>query len=489
MADEDELDVEQLIGWEPASAPNGFAERVVTAWQAERGEVGRTRSRRWRGLVAAALVGALGVGSVLVWSRPWRDPALGELHGAERTSVALGERAIAVAEPGAAMRWLVERDGAAHIEQTRGAVFYRVDRSGPFVVETPHGSVRVTGTCFTVEVKEAEMDRKQVRAGALGAVLSGAVVVSVYEGKVVLADEGREVELRAGERGQLDSSGPRRSSSWGDDGGPGKGAAVRASSGSTITTSRGSVPSDPGELAALVRSQARELELLRAEELERKAAIERLQAQVRELGGEVEGEPAKVRARRCARGTRGEPGCSFVEPDEETLLEMARCGAVRADEPHFLHDADGPVDMPKDWLDRAGLAGAELERLNQVSESFRAEHMAELLRLYAEAGGDPESLEHMSPRAMTAMIQALVDRNEIGRAHRQLSRERAGLIDAPDPSSLSLEDRLVRAIVDVGERFEAKVAEQLGPERARALRRVSDGWEGGTSVWSGDCED
>src|SRR5262249_53158704 len=80
----------------------------------------------------------------------------------------------------------------------RGNVFYRVERGGPFVVATAAGSVTVLGTCFRVEVQEM---KKTWIAGATGAAVSAALLVTVYEGRVLLAKSHGSLELGAGEHG------------------------------------------------------------------------------------------------------------------------------------------------------------------------------------------------------------------------------------------------------------------------------------------------
>src|SRR5262249_13838709 len=167
--------------------PAGFADRVLAARRAP-----APRRPRWvlatlaAGL-AAALVAAL-------WHRGGIEK--GTVAVLERTEIPLGRGAVAGAEPGAALAWGVD-DGAARIEQTRGDVFYRVERGGPFVVATPAGTVTVKGTCFRVEVTEM---KQAVIGAAVGAAAMAAVLVTVYEGRVLLANEHGATEVRAGEK-------------------------------------------------------------------------------------------------------------------------------------------------------------------------------------------------------------------------------------------------------------------------------------------------
>ena len=54
--------------------------------------------------------------------------------------------------------------GAVLVDQTAGEVFYRVN-ARPFVVQTPSGVVRVTGTCFRVEVSDMKLINRQNLSG------------------------------------------------------------------------------------------------------------------------------------------------------------------------------------------------------------------------------------------------------------------------------------------------------------------------------------
>ncbi|MBC8069576.1 MAG: FecR domain-containing protein, partial [Deltaproteobacteria bacterium] len=212
--DQDTVDVAELEGWDGAHAPAGFAERVTGVWIDERRGIATSRPRgRRAAAIASAVIGlAVLLGIAFAWRATAGHATTGSLSAYARASASIGERAEVVAESGAELRWDVARDGGARVEQSRGVAFYRVEHGAPFEVSTPHGSVRVTGTCFRVEVEE--MGRSgYFKAGAAGAVLAAAVVVTVYEGGVVLARDGHEVALAPGDRGRADERGARRTSS------------------------------------------------------------------------------------------------------------------------------------------------------------------------------------------------------------------------------------------------------------------------------------
>jgi hypothetical protein len=76
-------------------------------------------------------------------------------------------------------------------------------------VTTPAGDVDVRGTCFRVKVGN-EMNRRDVKAGAVGGLATAVAFVVVYEGSVAVARGAQSVVLGAGEAAQLDASGVRR---------------------------------------------------------------------------------------------------------------------------------------------------------------------------------------------------------------------------------------------------------------------------------------
>lgn len=124
--------------------------------------------------VAGLVVGTAAVAAILLKTMTGQAPlATGQLVADSRTTVDIGERGVAVAEPGAELSWSVDRQGSARVEQLRGDVFYRVDRARSFVVHTPAGNVAVIGTCFRVAIDQRDAN----------------VVVTVYEGSVLFADK------------------------------------------------------------------------------------------------------------------------------------------------------------------------------------------------------------------------------------------------------------------------------------------------------------
>lgn len=195
--------------WPAAEPPEGFAERVVERLLADRPaqvppQPARRRPSRWSLVIGAfAVLASLAV-LVALWSLRARDH--GEFFAAEAREVAIGARATALLSAGAHLKW-----SGARVQQDRGVVEYRVQPGGPFVVETPFGSVQVVGTVFEVRVgaarEEELMTTKKWAVGATGATLGALLFVLVHEGKVQLSQGDRQLLLSRAEAGMIGSDG------------------------------------------------------------------------------------------------------------------------------------------------------------------------------------------------------------------------------------------------------------------------------------------
>ncbi|HUH01028.1 MAG TPA: FecR domain-containing protein [Kofleriaceae bacterium] len=147
----------------------------------------RPRSLRWS-VVLLAAIGAVMI--VLASRRSVPDTIGGAVEATERTTHQIGRRGVAVLEPGAAIRWIVERGGETLVWQPRGEVFYRFDRGRNVRVETPAARIDVLGTSFRV-----------ISDGA------ARLTVRVDEGRVrVTANDGRQQEAGPGENIELSAT-------------------------------------------------------------------------------------------------------------------------------------------------------------------------------------------------------------------------------------------------------------------------------------------
>ena len=426
-----------LDAWAPLAPPAGFADRVVAARSAVAPELPRPR---WRVRLIGGIALAGAAAGVAVLALPPRHRAASDtVIAARRTTIELGDRGTAVAEPDTEVVWRVADDGAADVTQRTGNVFYRVERGGPFVVHTPAGDVRVTGTCFRVEVQAMTPNKKLVIAGLAGAAIASTVLVTVYEGRVIAETGTARTELAAGsqatlhDRGQVIVDG-----------------AVVGSAADVARATREQL---------VVRAQAQQAELVR------------LRARVAQLEGSVgpDGQPKDV----------PEPGRVWHDPSPEKLAEWVATCHVRTDEPAL--DRFTPSTKPD--VER-GITAGELGDYNAAMTEIQ-KRWKELTRsLYLEVTGDTVGADTLSNVAMRREIEEKSPRSEMNVVLQRISQERAGLAAPPaDLSKTSALERLIRAYVQLGDQSEAALAKRLGAQRAHEIR--GQGW--GARYEMGGC--
>lgn len=433
-----------LEAWVVPGAPPGLVERVLAA----------RRPRRWPYALAAVVLLSLGLGWWLMRGEPVRGVAKADA----RMEQALGERAVAVMEPGAALSWDIEGGGDALVEQPAGAVFYRVEPGGAFVVKVPSGEVRVRGTCFSVEVEMGKVGAV-LGSGAVGAAVAALVTVTVYEGRVEVA---RGADVRMVEPGQE----------------------ARLAEGVTIRGREAPVTevvapeTEPGRKTAAPEANTRgkpttpdvpDVVALRAENKAMKARMGLLEAKAKELD-------------LMREGTRAY-GLS-----QKQLDLMAEQCELRWDTVP-LRASGAPELRPSD-LALLDVSPAEERAINTA---IAAEHdrVVSTLRLaYVElTGDDMANVMAIAPEALLSEIMDKTTRPEVTRLFGLLSRERAehaAEVPAEQLAKLGPAERVLRVLTTSGDRIEAALAKVIGPEQARAARDVHGGF-GHVSRSSNGC--
>jgi hypothetical protein len=443
MTDDELTDSEHaaLDAWAPLTPPAGFADRVLAARDAA-----PARRRRWP-WVAGGIAAVAAAAVALVMVREPSRAASGELVAAPtRTTKLLGDRAVAVAEPDATLAWRIDDDGNAAIEQRAGDVFYRVERGGSFVVHTTAGDVRVTGTCFRVEVKAMNRTKQLLLSGTVGAAVAAGVVVTVYEGHVVADSKtGNRTEIAAGNRGTMHPDGR------------------------TIVTAAAGTP-DASAAAALAldeRTATREQLVARAHVQQRE--LETLRTRVAEL----------ERGRSGHHDNGAEEGRAWYDPSPERLKAWVAECHIRNDEPGIERW------RPSTSLgnNERGLEPSELPHVNAALAELQQKWKQLVRALYIEATGDTAGADILSVEAMRKEIEEKGAEQEHELLLQRIAMERAGLVAPPaDLSKASAFERLFRAYLELGDQAEQALAKRIGPERAKAIR--GDGW-GSRSDWSG----
>jgi len=429
-----------LDAWAPLAPPADFVDRVLDARAPAAPPARSTRRRVWLGGIAAG--GAVAAVLALAVASPHRA-AGGTLVAAQRTTALLGTRGTVVAEPASELIWRVADDGAADITQRTGNVFYRVERGGPFIVHTPAGDVRVTGTCFRIEVEPMTPSTKLVLAGLAGAAVASTVLLTVYEGHVIAETRSARTELAAGSQATL--TGP-------------DGATVVAG---TLATSTDDSRATREQLLVRTRAQQAQLNQLRA----RVALLEQTARDAAASGAP-------------AAGDIPEPGRPWHDPSPEKLAAWVADCHVRSDAPDL--DRFSPLTEPSKTL---GIAAGELTDYNAAMTEMNKQWKDVVRGLYLEATGDTAAADTLSIAAMRREIE---DKNPPGEHNlilQRVAQERAGLAPPPaDLSKTSTLERLMRASFQLGDQTEAALAKRLGADRAQAIR--GDGW-GSRSELSG----
>ena len=440
---------EALDAWVVPGAPPGLVERVLA----------RRRPKRWPYALAAVVLLSLGLGWWLLRGEPVRGVARADA----RMEQALAERGVAVLEPGAALSWQIDGvKGDAVIEQSAGAVFYRVEPGGAFVVKVPEGEVRVRGTCFSVEVEMGKV-ATGLSSGAVGAAVAALVTVSVYEGRVEVA---RGADVRVVEPGQQARLAEGVTVATRE-----VGPAPTATSTPRVASAdqQVAVPAAATRVPSTDVAAPPEVVALRDENKALKSRVGLLEAKAKELD-------------LMREGTRAY-GLS-----QQQLDRMAEECELRWDTVPLR--ASGPPEMRPADLALLGLGPSEETAINAA---IAAEHdlvVGTLRAAYVElTGDDMANVLAIAPEALLSEIMDKTTRPEVSRLYGLLSRERAD--HAPDVppeqlAKLGPTERVLRVLTTSGDRVEAALAKVLGPERARDARDVHGGF-GHVSRSSNGC--
>jgi len=317
-----------------------------------------------------------------------------------------------------------------------------VEPGGAFVVDTPAGMVTVRGTSFRVEVK-AMTKSMQVASGAL---LGALVVVGVYEGKVLFANDRGAVTLGAGEAAQA-----------GADSAPTRGRALLAS---TMDA--------PPAAAPLPEPDVSRDELLVRDEVQRQE-IRKLREKVRFLEGKA---PPDEFDRAV-----DDDGNPWFRPSAERLKGFAKSCTVRMDIPPVFQTERFQLDAED--ADAGGFEQDELSSLNAALPAFQADVQTRIRALYIEATGDVAGADTLSASAMRTEILDKGVPGERTALRKRVAEERAGLVPSPTPGQLAAAspmERFYRMLLGLGDEAEARLADVVGAGRARDLREKKGGW-------------
>lgn len=122
-------------------------------------------------------------------------------------------------------------------------------------------------------------------------------------------------------------------------------------------------------------------------------------------------------------------------------------------------------------MDRLGLAPGDAALLEKAYQHSRERLWSTLEPLCATAlGGDVEKARSLGPRACRHLIFSHEGKGGAGLASiRRVSSVRAGVSPPPPPDEQTPLDRMLLALTEETQRFEAELAQTLGPEEAHEL--------------------
>ncbi len=452
-----------LDDWKPAEPPPGFADRALAARRAELERAPAPKRSFTPAGFTAGLLMLAAIAGFFFFTRT--SVATGHVVASSaRSTVKLGQRALAVAQAGTALDWQISRHGDARVVQNEGDVFYRVEPGGAFVVATPAGDVTVTGTCFRVEVVPMKATKEAMVGAAVGAALSAMVLVTVYEGKVLLANEHGKTEIAAGERA-TSATGGAPGPALATKGGPGTPGAAGAKTAKVVV--------EPPPADGATREE------LLARDAAQRAELDKLRAQVAELEQGKQG-------RRGGHGGLDNDTSSFMSPTHDDLLNLAKSCTVQYDAPPIGAE---PFQVSPDMATANGFTPDETARVNQALGDLNNQIVAQVRALYVDVTGNTAAAEDLTAEAMEREIEAKSGQGAVGTALKEISAERAGLVQPPaNPAADSPVEQLLRLMQSVGDMAEQAIAGVVGPDRAHAMRAQNDGW-GMHSRMGGGCID
>lgn len=455
MSDEEKkLDLE---AWDAQSPPPDFAERVLARIREEEKATPSVapkpapRPRRWG--VAGGAVAAIALAAALLLKV--NAPAShGEAIAKERTEVAIGSRALAVLEPGAQVSW----DGD-DVQQPRGDVFYRVEKGARFRVHTPAGDVEVKGTCFMVKV--SDMQKRDVKSGAVGAALTALAFVAVYEGKVAVSHAGERVDLAAGETAQAGASGVTKSGAIGE----------------------GQKKFD--DKVAELDPTALANENLVSQVAEYKKRLEAIAHQKADLESQLKKSEEKLAAAQndgAAPRARAE-----FDLTADDWKELAKDGTMKMAIPCNRKDGWKPSS---EQLDKLGLSPQDGPTLTGVYKRSNDRLWQVVRPLCKDVMGSQEAADKLGAGTCFHVVLDLNrerDREGTNEAMREVAEVRAGLRPMPGPNEPMAQHpifKMFMALTGEMKQFETDLAQSLGPDEAHRVAYHEDMCMG-HSTWGG----
>jgi hypothetical protein len=433
----------RLAQTDATQSPSSASLRLISSAVTTR-ESGH-RARPWRLVAGAAAVSLMAIAYV-AFTRD-SSPGHGEVRANAHEEVHLGTHVIAVLEKGAQIAW----DGD-DVTQSAGDVFYRVEPGGVRRVHTPAGDVTVRGTCFDVKVQTeegADMTRRDVFAGAVGALAGAAVLVGVYEGKVTLSRANASVDIASGQGARADAQGIH--------GPQGMDAASKAFESPS--------PDEPWRTAnAGLAEQVKEYQQRFADN----------QAQTKA----TETELRRLKARLASL----EPDAAALrDPFSPTLAdwqELAKEGVVRAK--NFCFPSTDWQPSAGD-LSSLGLAPGDGSALRQAVAAASERMWQAVEPACAKLVGSSEVAAQLGSEVCGMALQKSATQAQVSADAQLVANIRAGVIPMPPPGEIDGLAARMLAMTGAAPDLEKELSQSFGPDVAHAIASGDVPW--GSCEW------
>jgi len=225
-----------------------------------------------------------------------------------------------------------------------------------------------------------------------------------------------------------------------------------------LANAHGTIALGPGEHATATATTApagTQVTAVEARLAEQHARITALEARLAQLAG---GSPVAISDVKPTRRT-------FDMTREELAKLAAECRF-----PFDVPPTAGSSLMDKildDGMRTADLGDAERAAVRTLIAAFQPAYQNELVAFYRElTGGDGSDLD---PATLVIEIEQKSLHPDLAAAYQRLAAERAGAKVAPGTSTI---ERYLRFALRASDDFERKLAAEIGPARARAFRRT-----------------
>lgn len=448
VSDQEEKPLD-LREWEAQLPPSDFAEKVLARVRAEEKPAGEAKpatksSSNVRRLgIGGGVVAALALAAAF-FLKVGGPPEHGDATAQARTEVLIGARAKAVLEPGAKVSW-----NGDDVVQSKGDVFYRVEPGKRFTVHTAAGDVEVKGTCFAVKVRgeEDEMQKRDVKSGAVGAALSALAFVAVYEGKVAVSHASQHADLAAGESAQLGKEGVVRSADLGEG---------QKTFDAKVAAAQENDPFAKANenLVAQVDEYRKRLELIASQKAEVEKKLETAQAKLATDAG-----PPRNR--------------SEWDLDRDDWLDLVKQGRIKYRMPCL---GESGWTFSPDKLNKLGLSPDDGKALYDAYKRSRERIWSVVKPLCIQAlGASPEIVDKIGPDQCIHLVYDLEDKDVSAESLWTTADIRAGLKPEPGPKDkVDPALKMFLTLTSANQAFEQDLAKTFGPDEAHRLAFSED---------------